>query len=234
MEASIHESIATRARQIWEQQGRPAGQDLAHWLQAERELQEPERIPLPVDGPAVSNLDHTLPPGAKRRIRAARQGGGPGADVAATPSPEHYVVALDRAHLRIYHRREEPGVLNQAQFELAESIDFPAGKRHYTANESDHAGRFSAMGQARGSIDERLPMQEEHQRRVLADLAHFLDGFLSARPNARWDLAAGPALHHALLAALKPEVRARLRQSVAKDLVNQSPTELRTHFGRRA
>lgn len=233
MEASRFESIAARARQLWDQQGQPAGRDLDIWLQAERELQEPERIPLPVDGPAVSNLDHTLPPGAKRRIRAERQGGGPGQAVASIPAPEHFAVVLDRAHLRIYHMREEPGVLNQTQFELTESIDFPAGKRHYTANDSDQAGRFSTMGQARGSIDERLPMQEEHQRRILADLAHFLDGFLSERPNARWDLAAGPALHHALLSTLKPPVRARLRQSVVKDLVHQSPAELRTHFGRR-
>lgn len=233
MEAPPYESIAARARQLWEQQGRPAGRDLDIWLQAERELQEPERIPLPVDGPAVSNLELTLPPGDKRRIRAARHAGGPSAALAATPSPEHYVVVLDRAHLRIYHMREEPGVLNEPQFELTESIDFPAGKRHYTDNDSDQAGRFNSMGQTRGSIDERLPMQEEHQRRLLGDLAHFLNGFLSERPNARWDLAAGPALHHALLSALKPPVRVRLRQSVVKDLVHQSPAELRVHFGRR-
>jgi hypothetical protein len=30
--------VADRAHAIWEKAGRPAGQDLAHWLQAETEL----------------------------------------------------------------------------------------------------------------------------------------------------------------------------------------------------
>lgn len=234
MPPSTQESVAARARQLWDQQGRPAGRDLDIWLQAERELQEPERVPLPVEGPAVSNLDQSLQPGEKRRLRAARHGGGPAQAVADVPAPQHFVVVLDRAHLRVYQVREEPGVLQDAQFELAESIDFPAGKRRYTAQDTDQAGRFNSAGQTQGSIDERLPMQEEHQRRVVADLAHFLDSFLSERPNARWDLAAGPALHRPLLDALKPAVKARLRQSVTKDLVHQSPAELRAVFGRRA
>ena len=229
----MHDSIAARAHQLWEQQGRPAGRDLDNWLQAERELREPERIPLPVDGPAVSNLERALQPGDRRRVRAARHaadGEGPG--TLRRTEPEHFVVVLDRAHLRIYQMREEPGVLRQAQFELVESMDFPSGRRHYTDADSDQAGRFSSMGQTRGSIDERLPMQEEHQRRVLGDLAHFVEDYLQQHPNAVWDFAAGPALHHALVEAIAPGLRSRLRQSLVKDLVHQSPAELRAHFGR--
>jgi hypothetical protein len=33
-----HEQIAQRSFMIWEQEGRPHGQALDHWLQAEREL----------------------------------------------------------------------------------------------------------------------------------------------------------------------------------------------------
>lgn len=33
-----HEQIATAAYQVWERRGRPAGQELAHWLTAENEL----------------------------------------------------------------------------------------------------------------------------------------------------------------------------------------------------
>jgi hypothetical protein len=33
-----HEAIANLARQIWEQEGRQPGQDLANWLRAERQL----------------------------------------------------------------------------------------------------------------------------------------------------------------------------------------------------
>jgi hypothetical protein len=34
------EEIRTRARELWEQNGRPVGRDVEFWLQAERELQE--------------------------------------------------------------------------------------------------------------------------------------------------------------------------------------------------
>lgn len=32
------QDISNRAREIWEQSGRPEGRELEHWLQAEREL----------------------------------------------------------------------------------------------------------------------------------------------------------------------------------------------------
>lgn len=231
MQSSTHESIAERARQRWEQEGRPAGRDLEIWCQAERELQEPERIPLPVDGPAVSNLERAFPAGDRRRMRAARhEAENEGTRIA--PPSEHFVVAVDRAHLRIYQMKEEPGVRAQPQFELAEALDFPAGRRHYTSRDSDQAGRFSSAAQMGGSIDERLPMQEEHQRRLVAELVHFVGEFLSQRPQARWDLAAGPALHRPLLEGLGPEIGARLRHALVKDLVHQTPGELRAHFGR--
>ncbi|MBR1120865.1 DUF2934 domain-containing protein [Bradyrhizobium lablabi] len=34
-----HEAIQRRARELWEQAGRPTGRDLEFWLQAERELE---------------------------------------------------------------------------------------------------------------------------------------------------------------------------------------------------
>jgi hypothetical protein len=34
------EEIRTRARELWEQNGRPVGRDVEFWLQAERELSE--------------------------------------------------------------------------------------------------------------------------------------------------------------------------------------------------
>jgi hypothetical protein len=36
------EEIRARARELWEQHGRPAGRDLDFWLQAEREPRESE------------------------------------------------------------------------------------------------------------------------------------------------------------------------------------------------
>jgi hypothetical protein len=38
----LKEKIRARAREIWEQQGRPAGRDVEFWLQAEAELRDRE------------------------------------------------------------------------------------------------------------------------------------------------------------------------------------------------
>ena len=40
-----HAEIARRAREIWEQCGRPSGADVEHWLRAERELRESAGAP---------------------------------------------------------------------------------------------------------------------------------------------------------------------------------------------
>ena len=37
-------NIRNRAREIWEENGRPAGRDLEFWLQAEREFQDAEAL----------------------------------------------------------------------------------------------------------------------------------------------------------------------------------------------
>ena len=41
--------IRRRARQIWEQNGRPSGRDEEFWLQAERELREVEELAKRID-----------------------------------------------------------------------------------------------------------------------------------------------------------------------------------------
>ena len=64
-----HEQIAQRSFMIWEQEGRPSGQALDHWLQAERELSDlfAKKAPLkakkakPTAKPATSSSKRTAP-----------------------------------------------------------------------------------------------------------------------------------------------------------------------------
>jgi hypothetical protein len=39
------QDIGARAYELWEKEGRPDGRDLAHWLEAERFLQQQMRAP---------------------------------------------------------------------------------------------------------------------------------------------------------------------------------------------
>lgn len=120
-------------------------------------------------------------------------------------------------------------------------MDFPAGVSSYTNREADVAGRFQgSKQQGRGpgapvartgmSIDERLPMKNEEQRRTIGGIVEAIEDFLRTRPTASWDFAAGPDVHNAVLESLTPATRNRLRQSLPKDLVNQPVADLGTHF----
>lgn len=134
---------------------------------------------------------------------------------------EHFIVTLDRGHLRIYAEERAPGQATP-RLALVEAMDFPAGTESYTAHETDQAGRFpGALGrQGGGSIDERLPMRREVEKRRIEDLAGEVNSFLRTRPEASWDLAAPAEIQPLVLAQLAPSTRERLCRSLVKDLTN--------------
>lgn len=249
------ETISARAYQLWEQQGSPwgDGQDLERWLQAERELL-PHASPMenafteneaigaaaelvapvlrsPEGSVPISNLDRELPPRERTKARAVRHG---------TPkrrkheaAPEQLFVVLDRSHLRIYH--EAAARKNGTpSWEVLEAFDLPSGRERFTSNEADQAGRFPGSHglSPGGSIDERLPIQEEQQRRIVHELAEAIESFLREHPTAKWDLACEAELQHAILPLLPTDIRGRVRHQLPKILVNQPLAELRDHFAR--
>ena len=64
------ETIRLTAYRIWEQQGKPDGQDFVHWLQAREELTTP-----PNDGLAGSIASSVTPPNPHRSKRQATSAG---------------------------------------------------------------------------------------------------------------------------------------------------------------
>jgi hypothetical protein len=148
---------------------------------------------------------------------------------------EHYIVALDQGHLRIYAERKMPDQTTPG-LEEVESMDFPNGKRAYFANDTSPQGRFPGAGPGGGSrhpgmsIDERLPMKQESERRTAKQLAEEVEAFFSNHPGATWDFAAGPELHNAVLELISASTRQRLRRAVSKDLVKHRPQELLAQF----
>lgn len=144
---------------------------------------------------------------------------------------EKFIITADRAHLRIYRYSQAPGQFTPS-IQPVNALDFPEGKRSYSENDTDFAGRFQgSKGRPAGmSIDERLPMQEEQERRIADELASQIAAFMEKRPNSTWDLAAPASLRNELIEALPDSVQRRLDQVVSKDLVNVPPAELRAHF----
>jgi hypothetical protein len=155
----------------------------------------------------------------------------------------HYIVIADHAHLRVFSEKNE--LLQTPGLEQVHALDFAEGHLGYTDNDTDMAGRFQGsktQGAAPGSpavrqgmsIDERLPMQREATKRNVEIVTRAIEAFLVANPDASWDFAAGPGAHNAILERLSAPVRARLRRSLAKDLVNQPVEDLRERFTRAA
>jgi hypothetical protein len=216
---------ARRAYRLWEASGRPDGRDLEFWLQAEHEAQA-------AGAPPVTNLDRSLAPADRSRARAQRHGNPFGGNLSAPP--EHFMAVIDRAHLRIYHVRDPQGG-GAPQFELAEAFDLLAGHERPAGRATDVAGRFPAGsgrgGSAGGSIDERLPMHNENERRIVDDLVGHLTRFFAQHPAATWDFAAGPGIHQAVLGGLPAPIRQRVEVTLVKELTHQTPAQLRAHLG---
>jgi hypothetical protein len=151
---------------------------------------------------------------------------------------EHYFVTADQGHLRIFRERMEPGQRDIA-LDPVESMDFPAGVKSYSSRDTAMAGRFQSSknqvgapgggGRAGMSIDERMPMHREEDRRRARDVATEIEAFFGARPGATFDFAGAPESYKSVVGLLSPQLRRRLRRTIAKDLVNQRTEDLRAH-----
>ncbi len=75
-------------------------------------------------------------------------------------------------------------------------------------------------------------MQQEEHRRAVAWAAGCIENFMTPRAGDGWVFAAGPALHNPVLEALRPSLRETLAESVQKNLIHVSRTELATYFAR--
>ena len=144
---------------------------------------------------------------------------------------DHYIVTSDRGHLRIFAETRPPG-RTTPRLETVAALDFPGGRQDYTDHDTDVAGRFpGAGGSGSGmSLDERLPMKREEERRSVRLIADELENFFAARPQASWDLAVAPSLYNAIVQSLSPATRRRLQRVLSEDLANQDSEEVRSHF----
>ena len=143
---------------------------------------------------------------------------------------EHYLVLADRGHLKILAEVREPGQRTPTLTPV-EEMEFPGSFRRTVDEVSDSAGRFpSSKGMAGMSIDERLPMLEEREHRMVRQIATEVSHFIGSRPGASWIFAAAIPLHRAVLEQIDEGAKQRLRGVMGKDLIKWPLTQLRSHF----
>lgn len=145
-----------------------------------------------------------------------------------------YIIAADRAHLRIYRYSQQPGQFTPS-IQPVDAYDIPESTPSYVDSESDMASRYPvSKGRTSGmSMDERLPLADERDHEVIGQLAQRITAFLEKHPNSTWDFAAGSGLRSHVIDALPDAIRLRLDQVISKDLVNVPPIEIRQHFALR-
>ena len=140
-----------------------------------------------------------------------------------------YILTTAGRQFAAYERVSAPG-RPAPSFRLVEALEFLPGHASYTDRDTDKAGRFAGDAGPGASIDERLPMQEEHRRREAEWLAGCIGRFLQKHPGETWAFAGGEALHNAVLDRLGPALRANLVETVRKNLVHLPAQQLGAHF----
>lgn len=141
------------------------------------------------------------------------------------------IVTIDHGHVRCLESSQPRGATS-LHVAVAAEWQLPEGRAGYYARDTDSAGRFpGSKGRPAGmSVDERLPMQEEHYRRIHQEIASHVTAFLQQRPGKEWIMAAAPELHRAVLELIAPEVRKRCVQVVPKNLATVPANEIRDHI----
>ena len=144
---------------------------------------------------------------------------------------EKFIIAADRARLKIYRFAQAPGQFTPS-IQPVNAIELLDRKQPYPPAENTFALRFGGHRGRGGSLSagEGLPEAETEESLSPAELTDQITAFLEKHPEAIWDLAVPGSLRDDLLEALPEEVRLRLDQVVTKDLVNVTPMELRAHF----
>lgn len=147
---------------------------------------------------------------------------------------EELLATFNRVHVRLFRTRHDPAA-RRSHLELLDAVDLPEGGRSYFANEADQAGRFAAplAGTSGSNIDERLPMANEHHRRIASGIARWLERALARHPTMRWQCAASPDLLRPVVDQLEPSVRQRLIREIPKNLAGHTSAEVEAHLERR-
>lgn len=144
--------------------------------------------------------------------------------------PDSLFVALDRSRLRVYKEPKPFAGRPRSGLEVLANVDFPDGRANYSDRDTDQAGHFPTNGSASQSMDERLPMKEEQERRIIDDLVSALEPVLRQNPGLTWHLAAGPELLQPVLSKLDPGLRRRLGRSIEKNVAHLPADELPGRF----
>jgi len=144
---------------------------------------------------------------------------------------QKYLVALDRARLRIYRFSQQPGQFTPS-IQPVDALDFPSASAD-AKREKDRAGRFATFPGSYSDLStDGAPLSDDEgeDQQIVDQIVRRISGFLEKNPDSTWTLASGSAFRDEVIEALPDPFRRRLDRVISKDLLNLPPVELREHF----
>ena len=142
-------------------------------------------------------------------------------------------IVTDLGHLRAY--RKTLGINQQPHLELMDELELDEARTKRSALVSDQAGRFpqgigSSTLHGAGSASERLHVEQEHERRLIRQLANKIDALVSDPEVILCHLAVSEAIRNQLLEAIHPEARGKIHHVLTADLTGIPTESLLEHF----
>lgn len=139
-------------------------------------------------------------------------------------------LGLLRAYREVQGRRD-----HQPHLKLVKELETDAASERLSEQVSDQAGRFprgSGPDNILGDLSagERLNLEAEQTRRLLGQLARWINDLLADASIERCSLAASAPIHRQLFEALEPQAREKIGQLLPLNLTRTNPLELPAHF----
>lgn len=144
------------------------------------------------------------------------------------------IIVTDLGLLRAY--REVQNLADHGpHLELVSEFRSEAAREKLSEQVTDQAGRFTRGGGDRAvpgdlSSGERLDLETEQDRRLIARMAGRIDELLADDSVDRCYLAAGAPVHKQLLDQLNPKSREKIDRVVTANLTKADPADLLARF----
>jgi hypothetical protein len=145
-------------------------------------------------------------------------------------TPTSLIIVTDRGTLKAYKVNETP--TRGPSLQLVQAFDTTDAHGRYQDKLTDQAGSFpngAAPGQIISSAYRR-GFDNQHDRRIVKQLADSITEVVQREGNDGWSFAAPASIHSAVVDQLPSEIRDRIVEHVKSDLVKIEPAKLPTHF----
>jgi hypothetical protein len=141
------------------------------------------------------------------------------------------VVIADLGHFKAYKlSKTDQGT---GRLDIIESFDFSEARAKFSDKYSDQSGNFGgAVGKSAAAtgFGETHGIAIEKEKRLVKNIAQFINKIIRADNCAGWYMAAVKTINNQVVAFLDNEVKAKLKKNISADLTKSPKSEIIKRF----